>query len=513
MKTALQILVLAATGIVLFFGSSAWPAMVPQFKADRPVMEAGRAGEVYVQLQFEAPELARPKAERSALNLALVIDRSGSMAEKGKLEYAKQAALMLVSSLKPEDRLTLVQYDDRVQTLWDGTPVGDGAALRRLIHSMQPGGSTNLHGGLRAGVTGCVRNRHSETSRVFLLSDGLANVGQTDPAAIAAVATQGRVQGVRVSSMGLGVDYDEDLMQAVAEAGGGSYHFIENPAQTVAIYERELQVLSSMVTRDYRLRFVPSGRVRNVMVYGYPQERSGDGWAVTLDDFYSGEKRTLLLKLDVADVTEAANDLGRFEWQYVDVASGREERAGAPLAVQGSRDPAAVEAATNKTIVAESALARAEQEHKEAVKLFESGKTAEAQDRMKSLKSSLATQNAAAPSVALRKKMEALDVESEMQDKSVNDSALRGNYLKKSKENIYKSAKGKRQSVMLSPGDVGQEVTALQQALQQNGSYKGSIDGKYNADVEAAVREYQKKNGMDADGVAGPKVLQGLGLY
>lgn len=514
METAMRIVVMVVVSMVLLFSRDAWPGVEPRIEVDHPVMQVGQAGEVQVRVLFDVPADVRAGTERPPLNLALVMDRSGSMADRGKLEYARQAALVLVSALKPEDRLTLVQYDNTVQTLWSGAPIGDGTKLRRLIRGMRPGGSTNLYGGLRQGIDGCLEGADRErVSRVFLLSDGLANVGLTDPGDIAAMAAGGRGRGVRVSAMGLGAEYDEDLMQAVAESGGGSYHFIEHPSQTMAIYERELQVLSAMITRELRFRFVPTKRVRDVTVYGYLQEKEQEGTAVTMDELYAGEKRSMIVRLQVAGITDNENELGRFEWSYIDTQTGGTVTGSAPVRVTGSRDKDEISSRTNTDVVAEGALARAEQEHREAVVLFENGQVEEAQARLGALKFSLAAQEAAAPSVALRKKMDALDVEAEMQRQSAGNASMRSRYIKKSKANIYHSAKGKREGVMLEPGDRGDEVRSLQEALRDQGCYGGPVDGEYSAGLERAVRDYQKANGLVEDGVAGPKVLNSLGLY
>lgn len=505
-------------GFLLAWGGSAWAeemptGVVPGIRLDHPLLEVGTSSEVHVLVEFSAPDFVRDRAVRPPFNLAMVIDRSGSMAERGKLEYAKRAAFVLVDALKSSDRLVLVQYDDAVQTLWDGR-VGDGHELRALLRSMEPGGSTNLHGGLREGVQRCLRARGPEdVSRVFLLSDGLANVGETSSEAIADAASEGRRQGVRVTGMGLGAEYDEDLMQAVAEAGGGSYHFIEHPSQAPEIYERELRVLSSMTTRGYRLRFVPSALVSGTVVYGYPQERSGDAFSVVMDDFHAGERRTLLMKLDVADMPQGEQVLGRFEWEYTDMATGKSVQAVRPLSVRGSTDRQAVLKGADQDVVNEAALARAELQHREALRLFEIGQSKEAWARMKTVQEGLASRHAAAPSVALQKKMEALDVEMEEQRRSGHDSVRRSLYLKKSKENVYHSIQGNRQGTMLARGDSGPRVKAVQQALQRTGHYAGALDGTYGPELETAVRAYQGVEGLDVDGVAGPRVLQKLGLY
>ncbi len=144
-----------------------------------------------LMLELEAP--ARDgAAERPAATVVVVLDRSGSMAD-GRLDAAKVAVGALVDRLDPQDRLGLVVFDDEVDVVLPAGPVADKAALKHQIAGVQPGGMTNLSGGLMRGIQEARRVAGNSGATVVLLSDGHANEGVTDAAKLEAVAQQSRV--------------------------------------------------------------------------------------------------------------------------------------------------------------------------------------------------------------------------------------------------------------------------------------------------------------------------------
>ena len=154
------------------------------------------------------------------------------------------------------DRVSLTIFDDAVQTLHPNAPVGsDGKELLRKIAGVEPGGSTALHGGWQEGgrqvQSGYVK---SGLNRVLLVSDGLANVGLTEPDAISTDVHRLTKEGVSTSTLGLGDDYNELLLEAMARAGDGSYYYVEDPEQLPAIFGAELAGLAATVGRDATLK-------------------------------------------------------------------------------------------------------------------------------------------------------------------------------------------------------------------------------------------------------------------
>ena len=243
--------------------------------------------------------VAFPDAERDreALSLALVIDRSGSMSG-APLAYARAAAAAAVSALRDGDRVAVVAYDDQVDVVVPSTSVGeDRTALVRAIEAIRAGSTTALHAGWVEGCTQVLTSPvASGLGRVVLLSDGLANVGLTDPAAIAEDVGRITGDGVTTSTIGLGRQFNEQLLRHLADAGQGSFTFVETPEQLEGLFETELAGLSALRGRGVRLTWI--GRGVRVVAAGGGARIDGD--TVHLPDLIAGLPREVLLTLEVA---------------------------------------------------------------------------------------------------------------------------------------------------------------------------------------------------------------------
>jgi Ca-activated chloride channel family protein len=200
--------------------------------------------------------------QRPAIYLGLVLDRSGSMAGLNKIHFAREAAIYAVEQLLPTDRVSVTIFDNVVQTIVPNTPAMDKVSMVRLLRDVQPGGATALHPAWAEGANQVNRfPLRGGLNRVLLLSDGLANVGLTEPDAIATDVKQRARSGVSTSTMGVGKDYNEDLLQAMATSVDGNYYYIESPRQLVDIFQTELQGLTATVGHRTSLGIVPQNGV------------------------------------------------------------------------------------------------------------------------------------------------------------------------------------------------------------------------------------------------------------
>jgi Ca-activated chloride channel homolog len=251
--------------------------------------ESGNVGYYYVEAK--AREFAASGTARTPLNLSLVIDHSGSM-QGDKLKHAKLAAQYVIDQLSSEDYVSIVQYDDVVDVVSTSNRVGDKQLLKRKIESIQAAGSTNLGGGMLEGYKQVKSTfQNGFVNRVLLLSDGLANVGITK--------TQNLEHGITISTFGLGLDYNENLMTNIAENGSGNYYFIRTPEEISSIFQKELRGLLNVVAQNATLTIdLPTGLVLT-KVFGYTFERSGDRVTINFRDIFSGETKAVLLKFAV----------------------------------------------------------------------------------------------------------------------------------------------------------------------------------------------------------------------
>jgi Ca-activated chloride channel homolog len=266
---------------------------------ERGALPAG-GGRVHALLRI-AVDFPEAEQEREPLSLALVLDRSGSMSGE-PLEHARRSAAAAVMALRDGDRVAVVAFDHAVDVVVPSTAVGsDRGAIVGAVRSIREGGSTALHAGWVEGCTQVLTAPvASGLGRVVLLSDGQANVGIIDPAQIAADVARVVGDGVTTSAVGLGRHFDEQMMRHLADAGQGSYTFVESPDGLEGLFETELSGISALRGRDATLTYVGGG-VRVVAATG---GASVEGGRLRLPDLVAGLPRELLLTLEVAPDAE-----------------------------------------------------------------------------------------------------------------------------------------------------------------------------------------------------------------
>jgi len=332
------------------------PAVSLAAGLSHPLVLAGETQEVTLHLALRAAE--RPAASRLGMNLALVIDRSGSMASEDKLRFAKSAAEQFVARLRPDDRLALVVYDDEIETLVPSTPAGESDAFLRAIRALVPGNATDLCGGMVRGYEEVLA--HLDERRVnglLLLSDGLANSGVREASAIAARAAECRSHGVRVSTMGMGVDYDEELLNAIAQNAGGNYFFVDQAESVGAFLDQELDELARVTAREVELRVELGEGVELRELFGHAHRLEGRTVVVPLRDMVGGQGRKVVMRLGVRGAAGARQTLARASLRWVDAdtraAHVQEEP---PLEARFSDDAEAVQRARNLPVLVQAEI-------------------------------------------------------------------------------------------------------------------------------------------------------------
>lgn len=241
-----------------------------EFFTTHPKLEAGREQTVDVLIRITPPALSldpssRPNWKgRPDLNLSLVLDRSGSMAGE-KMKRAREAAMFCVDQMLPSDRLSVVTFDDHIDVLFPSEPVTNKQSMKDLISRITSRGSTALHEAwVRGGLTVSERMLDQGINRVVLITDGLANVGITNTDEIVTQAMGLYQRGVSTSTIGIGADFNEDLLMPMAQSGGGNAWHVVEPDDMQRIFQVELEGLIAQFAHTVSLSLIPADGVRIV---------------------------------------------------------------------------------------------------------------------------------------------------------------------------------------------------------------------------------------------------------
>jgi Ca-activated chloride channel family protein len=233
-----------------------------EFFTTREKLLAGREQTIDVLIRITPPDLDLENTKRTPLNLSLVLDRSGSMAGD-KMVRAREAAMYCVDQMLPTDRLSVVVFDDRIDTLFPSEPVTNKKSMKDLICRIDARGSTALHEAwVRGGLTISDLLLERGINRVLLITDGQANVGITSTDEIVTQSLALFQRGISTSTIGIGADFNEDLLLPMAQSGGGNAWHVVEPQDMQRIFQVELDGLVAQFAHTVSLSLIPSDGIR-----------------------------------------------------------------------------------------------------------------------------------------------------------------------------------------------------------------------------------------------------------
>lgn len=380
-----NLLVLIAAAASIVFGMGAIPQRTVELTVglDKPVVYSGENETVVMKITLGATGFP-VSMNRPPLNIALVIDKSGSMGGQ-KIKDAKKAALEVVERLDKNDVLSLIVFDSEPRVLIPATRLGSGDIFRNVIYRINASGNTALYGGLSLGAAELRKKINTDAlARVILLSDGLANVGPSSTSEITRLGEALAREGVTVTTVGVGLDYNEDLMTALANCSDGNSYFARKSSELPQIFAEEIGDAGALSARDLKIRIECSPGVIPVSLVGREGIIRGQTAEVGLKNLYAGGDKYILLKVAVPPGEDGSElQLARVMVDYEDLISRRKGRGEQAVLLRYSGSRKVVEDNLDSRVIKDHALTRVSVSKKRAITLSDQGHYREAAEVMK----------------------------------------------------------------------------------------------------------------------------------
>jgi Ca-activated chloride channel family protein len=396
-----------------------------------PVLLAGDRQKAFLRVGLEGFPLEGHR--RGAVNLCLVLDRSGSMGGR-KIEQAKDAAHMVVDMLGPKDIFSLVMYDDRIDVVVPATKLTNPGQVKELINGIYARGSTALFAGVSQGI-GEVRKflDRNRINRVILLSDGMANVGPSSPNELGRLGRSAGRGGIAVSTVGLGLDYNEDLMTRLAQNSDGNHAFAESESDLARIFQQELGDVLSVVAQDVEINITCDDEVVPVRVVDRDAEIRGQHVSLGLNQIYASQEKYLLLEVEVPRSKRGQQrHVADVEVSYKNMLNGQQERLKNSSQVEFTESRDEVDSHLNQKVVADTARSLANEQRKQAIVARDKGDVAGAMNYMSQSQDILQDAAAAAPAAAPALRSESKAYEKQSKDLKEEDWNKTRKSMKKS---------------------------------------------------------------------------------
>jgi len=375
MGTQKELWLWAGLFIVLALAPTALAAGVMQLDValDKPVMLAGETQKAYLRVGLMGC-CTDDVGERTPVNIAIVLDKSGSMTGE-KIRQAKEAAIMAVRRLSADDIVSVVTYDTKVNVLVPATKARDKEDICRQIRRISAGGSTALHGGVCKGAEELKKFLCAKrVNRVILLSDGLANVGPDTPHALGSLGAALVEDGISVTTIGLGLDYNEDLMTWLACRSDGNHYFAENARDLARVFDKELDSTLSVVAQEVMTYIKCKPGIRPVRLLGREGKINGQTVEVFINQLYSENEKFILLEVEVpGGKCDAKKMLASVEVRYDDCATGKQEALVRTVKAAFTDSPKVVDAHVNEKVMVDVVEMIATERNELAVALRDKG--------------------------------------------------------------------------------------------------------------------------------------------
>lgn len=388
MKTAIAAIAIATVIAAAVSGAVKEPVDC-RVELDRGVLPAGGPQKAVVKITLDAERPPRP-GERPPVNLTIVLDRSGSMSGQ-KIENAKNAAIAALRRLSAQDMFSLVIYDHEVETLVPAQSAANTEWIEGRIRGIGSRGNTALFAGVSQGAAEVRKNLESKyVHRIMLLSDGLANVGPSTPADLGRLGASLMKEGISVTTIGVGNDYNEDLMTRLSQKSDGNAYFVENSDDLPQIFAAELGDVLNVVAKKVVVELSCADGVRPLRIIGREGRVSPNRIEINLNQLYGGQEKYVLVEVELpGGEPEQEQMVGTARCRYEDAINQRDGGRSAKLAARYSAHREEVVQSANVAVQKELFRNKVAEAQDEAVLLFDANERGKAVQKMNATASEL----------------------------------------------------------------------------------------------------------------------------
>jgi Ca-activated chloride channel homolog len=345
-----------------------------------PVVLPGETHTTYLRVAMTG-EAIKDAADRAPVNVAFVIDKSGSMGGD-KIAHAKDAVIMAIGKLREDDIVSLAAYDDGVRVLVPATRLTDKDSVVRAVRELDANGSTALFAGVSKGAAELRKFIEKErVNRIVLLSDGIANVGPSSPGDLQELGTSLGREGIAVSTIGLGLDYNEDLMTKLAMASDGNHMFAENAGDLESAFAKEFGDVLAVVAQDLAVTIRCADGIRPQRVLGREAHIAGQTMLLSMNQIYGDQTKYVILEVEVpAGKAGTSRDVAVVDVDFFDMATEKTNNLNYDVALRYTDEASEVERETNAEVMADAVYQIGVEENILATRLRDEGNVDEAKE-------------------------------------------------------------------------------------------------------------------------------------
>ncbi|MBO7725684.1 MAG: VWA domain-containing protein [Thermoguttaceae bacterium] len=341
--------------------------------AGRSVLPVDKKTELCLKVGVTGFEMASDQ-KRPELNIALVIDKSGSMSGD-RIKQAKEAAACAVNQMNENDIVSVVVYDSDVNVLVPATKLTDKKSVLEKIDTINADGTTALYAGTEKGAEEVKKFfDKGRVNRVILLSDGMANVGPSEPSDLKKLGQKVGGDGITVTTLGLGDGYNEDLMQQLAQAADGNHAFITSEKNLVEVFDEEFKTVTKVVASEVSCKVICADGIRPIRVMNRDAKIEGQEVSFSWNQIYSGHERYVLLEVEVP----AGNDgekrpVASATLSYANMKTNKTDNLSASVEIGYSNSEDAVKASEDEAVMKDYASQSVALARDEAIRLRDKG--------------------------------------------------------------------------------------------------------------------------------------------